>query len=1043
MEKAIAQACLELTDMQSCGGSNMKIAKIGIGRTKSVYGIKVKRSDYNKYLKSDFREKPHPLFDPQWYASMYLGNSHQIDPFKHYSMHSKTAEFDPNPLFDSKFYSRNNPDSLVYKHGILAHYIDIGSLNGAKANILFDPKYYKDRYKDVNFEYFDSLKHYIEYGSAERRSTHAVFDAAWYCERYRDVAKTGMDPLVHYLQHGIYEWRNPHPLIDLRYLASQLTITDLNPRNVLEMYLYNPEYFSLDPHFAFVTEYFLASTRGVDRSQHALIHYLSISSSYGIPNEVFDSNWYLNTYPDIMKHNINPLVHYVTKGYVENRNPSDAFDTAWYLQTNDDVNNSQLDPVSHYVKYGKIEGRQPRPPNSEFYSSGDQVKLLTDVMSKLRLERFLQSDLSINFPKNDDPSVSIVLVLFNKAHLTLDCLRSIEQNIDQDMCAYEVIIYDNCSGDATHDVLRRVHNAKIIKGTENIGFLRAVNAASSFATGEYILLLNNDTYVLPQSVEIAHALIESCADVGAVGGKLILPSGVVQEAGSIIWSDGSCLGYMRNCQIDYFEANFQREVDYCSGAFLMLRKSIFLSVGGLDEAYYPAYYEETDLCVKIKKEGFKIVYEPSIEILHYEFGSTENLPSVLKLQEEHRQIFSEQHQDVLASKYPPNTENILRARFGNPNRLNILFIDDKVPHPSLGSGFPRAQTILNELAKLNVNITLLPTDDDVQSWRSVRHTLDARIEVAFGYKGSQFAEFLKSRHGTFDGIVVSRPHNMQRLNELISQGKLELNMPIFYDAEALFSLREIGRRTLLGSEMRNEEKQALIEEEIAIARNATGVICVTDQEGKLFRDSGKQVFKIGHVLDARPGAASFSARADFLFVGGFDNEETPNTDSIIWFLDDIFPIILEKIADCRLILVGNNKSASITSRLNSSVVSLGRVDKIEEIYNRSRVFIAPTRFAAGIPHKVHEAVAAGVPTVVTSLLAHQLCWDGNNQTVVGNNAEDFASACIELYTNERLWHNVRSNGLAAINVDCSYSHVRQALKTIVSECSSIAIQDGN
>ena len=151
----------------------------------------------------------------------------------------------------------------------------------------------------------------------------------------------------------------------------------------------------------------------------------------------------------------------------------------------------------------------------------------------------------------------------------------------------EVIVIDNASTDETPRLLDRVQGARVVRNSANVHFLLAVNQAARLARGDYLLLLNNDAQLQPGSLDAALATLESSPDIGAVGGRIILLDGMLQEAGSIIWRDGSCLGYGRNDDPFAPMYMFRRDVDYCSGAFLLTPRAIWEQLDGFDEAFAP------------------------------------------------------------------------------------------------------------------------------------------------------------------------------------------------------------------------------------------------------------------------------------------------------------------------------------------------------------------------------------------------------------------------------------------------------------------------
>ncbi len=211
---------------------------------------------------------------------------------------------------------------------------------------------------------------------------------------------------------------------------------------------------------------------------------------------------------------------------------------------------------------------------------------------------------------------SIIIPVFNKLDYTKNCIRSLISSISD--IAYEVIIIDNGSTDGTREYLNNLSgDVTIITNHENVGYTIACNQGAAVARGNYLVFLNNDT--LPQLQWLHHliATVENDQKVGAVGAKLIYPDGTLQEAGAIVFQDGSALNFGRGDDPDRPLYNVACEVDYCSGACLLIPTIVFRELGGFDEVYAPAYYEETDFCFRLRERGYKVMYQPLARIIHY------------------------------------------------------------------------------------------------------------------------------------------------------------------------------------------------------------------------------------------------------------------------------------------------------------------------------------------------------------------------------------------------------------------------------------------
>jgi GT2 family glycosyltransferase len=149
-----------------------------------------------------------------------------------------------------------------------------------------------------------------------------------------------------------------------------------------------------------------------------------------------------------------------------------------------------------------------------------------------------------------------------------------------------------------------------------------------------------------------------CEQAGAVGGKLLYPDGILQEAGGIIFSDASGHNFGRyDPQANAPLYNYLREVDYCSGALLATPRPLFKQLGGFDTRYSPAYYEDTDYCFNLWQNGYRVYYQPESVIIHFEGVSsgTDVTLGVKRYQMVNQTKFVEKWGAVLASQPKPPT----------------------------------------------------------------------------------------------------------------------------------------------------------------------------------------------------------------------------------------------------------------------------------------------------------------------------------------------------------------------------------------------------
>jgi GT2 family glycosyltransferase len=675
-------------------------------------------------------------------------------------------------------------------------------------------------------------------------------------------------------------------------------------------------------------------------------------------------------------------------------------------------------------------------PTSGRTDAAATLKELYASQYRFQLQNFLTSNAALNLPVHDDPEVSILIVTFNRAELTFACLRSICENYSE---RSEVIIVDNASTDATSQLLDRIRGARIFRNRENLNFLLAVNQAAKEARAPYLLMLNNDAQLLPGSLRAALETIQSDQLIGAVGGRIVLLDGSLQEAGSIVWRDGSCLGYGRGDNPFSSPYMFRRDVDYCSAAFLLTPRGVWEEECGFDETFRPAYYEETDYCMRLWRRGLRVVYDPAAVVLHYEFASAVSTASALELQAVHRKMFAEKHASALLTHLDPGVSSILAARthpaLGPSVPPRALYIDDRVPHVWLGSGFPRARTILLALRKFGFFVSIFTLATLEEEWTTVYSDLPRDIEVINEMGTSLLEAFLRQRHGYYDAIIVSRPHNMNAFRPILEKHpEWFTRTSVVYDAEALFAPRDIGLRKVRGERLSAAEVEKIHADEVALAAFADCVIAVSERDRAAFQTRGiERVHLLGHSLEADPTPAKFDERCGFLFAGTIAEDDSPNGDSLIWFLSEVWPHVRERLGDrVTLTIAGTNESGRVHDLAGPEIKLTGPTKDISSLYNRARVFVAPTRFAAGMPHKVHEAAARGLPVVGTAILSSQLGWTDDLQMKVANDAVSFAENCIALHQNETTWTRIRARALDAIREECSPLAFERQLRAMLT-----------
>lgn len=662
---------------------------------------------------------------------------------------------------------------------------------------------------------------------------------------------------------------------------------------------------------------------------------------------------------------------------------------------------------------------------------------IADLPPKERLRAQLTVDLGkfiaqakcLTFLPCERPIVSVVVVVWNQAAMTLRCLTALHRDRAAGF-ELEVILVDNASSDRTRQLLTLFPGLVVLSNDSNKGFLLACNQGAQVARGKHLLLLNNDAAPREGAIQAALDRLEQDPTVGAVGGRVVLPDGNLQEAGSIVWADGFTNGYARGRSIDAPEANVRRDMDYCSAAFLMTPSALWRQLGGFDEAYRPAYFEDADYCLRVWDAGYRVVFEPTATIDHFEFASQSHSSEAQELMLRHLEIFKNRHKENLKRHVKPGgpAAEIVACYHWRTRRPQLLVIDDEAPLDQLGAGFPRMRRLLHAAASAGWQVTFFSIDWPLPPADVLRRAMSWDIECV-GTSGPESLEpFLAARAGAIDCLLVSRPANMRAVRPFL--GMLG-NARIVYDAEALFSARAALKAQVMGNPLDPAEIENLTNREVELADGVDCMIAVTDKEAGIFRQ--RLALPI-HVLShpVRPPQQSRFApeRSGFLFVGRVREKDSPNWFGLEGFINRAWPEIRRQLPTAQLTVAGlladDHKELAAPG-----VELLGPIDDLAPLYDRSRVFLAPIHFAAGIPIKVLEASAAGLPTLATALMAQQLDWRDGEEIVVAKTTDAWVDMAVRLHEDESFWAKVatgaQSRALAEHGEELFNRRVREIL----------------
>jgi O-antigen biosynthesis protein len=677
--------------------------------------------------------------------------------------------------------------------------------------------------------------------------------------------------------------------------------------------------------------------------------------------------------------------------------------------------------VSAYQKW--------RTSHAEVAAIDEQIKALTSGRAQKALPIEPPVPMSpIEFPVHEQVDVSIIIPVFNQFRFTQSCLASLQKH--QGTERFEVIVVDDCSTDETREAIPQIPGVVYLRNGRNSGFIASCNQGAEAAHGNYLVFLNNDTLVQPGWLT---ALLETFAEeprAGIVGSKLFYPDGRLQEAGGIVWRDASGWNYGKFDDPEKPEYNYLREVDYCSAAALMVSKSLFESVGGFDSRYAPAYYEDTDLAFKVRQAGYKVLYQPLSEVIHFEgaTGGTDLATGTKKHQAINRSTFAERWAAELASQ--PANGDVAFLSQASPGRKNILVIDHYVPKPDQDSGSLRMFQLLKLLRRLGHRVIFIP--DNLANISPYTGALQKRgIEVVYHPYINKVCDYLVSHGALFDVVLLSR---CDFARKHIADVRLYAPQSrVIFDTVDLHYLREDREAELTQDPdvRRRAQERRRLEYELIEQADETWVVSPVEQRLLQEKWPGKSVQLVSNIVDIPGSKTPFAFRRDWLFIGGF--QHPPNIDAVIFFLREIYPLVSERLQDAKFYIIGDKVPPEIAALATERIIVAGLQRDVRSFFNSVRLSVAPLRFGAGIKGKINQSIAFGVPVVATSLAVEGMGLIDHEDVLVADDPEDFARTLVELYESEELWNRLSENGIKKTRALYSTDTARKKLEFVFSD----------
>lgn len=630
-------------------------------------------------------------------------------------------------------------------------------------------------------------------------------------------------------------------------------------------------------------------------------------------------------------------------------------------------------------------------------------------------------------PFSATPRASIVIPVYGQCAHTLACLRAIAAH--PPAAAIEVIVVDDGSIDDTAQLLPRVDGLRYHRRAANGGFIAASNDGAALARGGFLVFLNNDTVPQPGWLDALLDTFAGQAGAGLVGAQLLYPDGRLQEAGGVVFSDGSAWNYGRFGDPSDPRYGYVRDADYLSAAAVAIPRDLFERLGGFDTRYAPAYYEDTDLAFAVRAAGLRTLYQPRARVLHDEGTSagTDPRQGMKAAQVRNREVFAAKWAAVLPSRLPPGSEPT--PALLHRGQKQVLVIDALAPQPDRDSGSLRLVNLMRLLRGEGAHVVFLPANRE-HGGRYTEALQQLGVEAWYAPHARRAPGWLREHGHRFHSVLACRHYVAREFLPLLRAHAPQAR--VVFDSVDLHYLREGRAAELRGSAAQRRAALRTRALELGVIAASDATLVVSEAERALLASDAPsaRVEVLSNLHEVAGPGKPFAERAGLVFVGGF--RHPPNADAVRWFVSEVFPLVRARLPGIRFHCIGGDVPADIAALAAQEGVEIhGHVPAIDPWMDGCRIAVAPLRYGAGVKGKVNLSMAHGQPVVATPAAVEGMHLRDGEDVLVGADAAAFADAIVRLHGDQALWERLARGGLANVARHFSMDAARETVRRVL------------
>lgn len=585
----------------------------------------------------------------------------------------------------------------------------------------------------------------------------------------------------------------------------------------------------------------------------------------------------------------------------------------------------------------------------------------------------------ISFTVTKSPVISIIILNISRLDYLYNCLWSIKSKVSNKY-SFEIIICENSDPDIATFIHHNLSGVSIYGDSTLDGIIAQSN-------GRAIYLHSCNTQVAKYCLENLMFSLEN-EENGCIISKQLHVSGLL---------------FRKHRDMFYFEDsnnpnfNHQLILEDCASSNIIFRKSDF---DALSEKNPNNLTEETvgpEIRSIVASMNIRTIYQPLAKTIRYSDKLPLHVPSLTT----------------------------------NQDQISILFIDDFIPTPDQDSGSNRLFKIMQLVKSIGLHVIFLPANG-IKTPRYFEKMTREGFEVLYRFPNRKgMIEILENKLNSIDAVWVCKPNNNMEFSFLFEKKK---DLYWIYDTIDLHFIRLKREAELSLNTSLMEKANGIKKIELGIAKRADVTLAITNDEHDILQKEGIANIKVIPNIHERQEISGkivpYNERVGLLFIGGYLHR--PNVDAARWLVEDIMPLVWQDDPLITLTLLGSNPTDEILALRSDRVFVPGFIRDVSSYFFRSRVFVSPLRFGAGMKGKIGQSLEFGLPIVSTDIGVEGMGLRDQVDVMVANDSVEFAKKILTIYQSSELWHQIHQSTKEVLK-PFSPEVVKQQLRELLKE----------